>query len=80
MNCGRCKGLIAKDKQEYCWFCDAPLCYQCWEYKAAHCGHPEADAINEASRTATYEQRQDMAKALWGEENLLVPITKTEEN
>ena len=78
MYCGRCKGPIAKDKQEYCWFCDSELCYWCWE-TVGHCGHEEAHAINEAGRTATFEQRRELAKALWGEENLIVPRPEKKE-
>ena len=31
-----------------CWYCEAPLRADCWE-DTGHCGHPEADALDEAA-------------------------------
>jgi len=48
--CGRCGELLAHiPPPDACWYCDDPLCSDCWE-RFAHCGHPEADEINERSR------------------------------
>lgn len=58
--CARCERLPAKD---VCWYCDGELCIPCWE-ALGHCGHPEAAAINEASRRATPGQRARMINAV----------------
>lgn len=51
--CGRCgKALIYDDDEEFCWYCHAPLCYDCWDH-FGHCGHPEANAENERARKVT---------------------------
>lgn len=44
--CGRCKRVIRQDHAEICWYCLEDLCYDCWD-EYGHCGHPEADKINE---------------------------------
>jgi hypothetical protein len=49
--CKRCGKIIPKDWAEVCWYCNGPLCFDCWEVYG-HCGHPEADAINERVRAA----------------------------
>jgi hypothetical protein len=38
------------------------LCGPCWE-DVGHCGHPEADAVNEASKAMTYDQRRALILA-----------------
>ena len=78
MDCGRCKKAVTKGKEEWCWFCPEPLCYPCWE-EVGHCGHPEADAINKASLTMTYEERRDTALALWPDAEALVKVPKKKE-
>ena len=48
--CGRCGKTIPFDEAECCWWCFEYLCPDpCWE-KFGHCGHSEADALNERSR------------------------------
>jgi hypothetical protein len=46
VTCGRCQ--IAIEQGEPCWYCEQPLCVDCWEDEG-HCGHPEADGINEVA-------------------------------
>lgn len=47
--CGRCKEKGDPDAMETCWYCIGPMCSSCWD-DHGHCGHPEADAINEQGR------------------------------
>jgi len=47
--CGRCSKKLHRDQTEVCWYCSGDLCGACWE-QHGHCGHPEADAINERMR------------------------------
>jgi len=49
VNCGRCSEEIDNESAEYCWYCMAYLCGDCWE-EIGHCGHEEADRINEEAR------------------------------
>lgn len=53
VHCGRCGKEIERDDAEVCWWCQGDLCVECWETHG-HCGHPEAEAINERAR-ARYE-------------------------
>jgi hypothetical protein len=46
--CRRC-GEDAGLDPEICWYCQGPLCSDCWE-RYGHCGHPEAEAMNEQAR------------------------------
>jgi len=48
--CGRCKKEIPVDEAETCWYCHADLCFECWD-EVGHCGHPEAEAINDMGRS-----------------------------
>ena len=48
--CGKCGELIDQEKAESCFYCLAYLCYICWD-EFGHCGHPEADAMNEHARS-----------------------------
>lgn len=43
--CGSCGKPIDPDEAEICWYCQGPLCGECWEEKG-HCGHVGADMIN----------------------------------
>jgi hypothetical protein len=47
--CRRCGRKMQADDAEVCWYCSGDLCGECWE-RYGHCGHPEADAINERMR------------------------------
>jgi len=47
--CGRCGTPVTHDEAEYCWYCMGWLCADCWN-EFGHCGHPEADRINEEAR------------------------------
>ncbi len=47
-SCGRCNTKLLVD-YEYCWWCQGYLCPECWD-KLGHCGHPEAEAVNERGR------------------------------
>jgi len=49
MNCNRCKTTLTDATAESCWYCHAPLCFECWE-EIGHCGHARADKQNEAVR------------------------------
>lgn len=44
-NCGRCKATIPAGDEEFCWYCQGFLCYECWD-EYGHCGHARADEIN----------------------------------
>lgn len=44
--CERCGN---GDGTQFCWYCQEGLCYPCWD-AYGHCGHPEADALNEWGR------------------------------
>jgi hypothetical protein len=46
--CGRCHKHVLDG--EVCWYCGGCLCYDCWHIWG-HCGHPEAEEINEQGRT-----------------------------
>jgi hypothetical protein len=76
--CARCKKELAPGTEEYCWFCDSALCFECWDLKG-HCGHPEADVINNASNLTDIEGRAKICKALWPDAECLVPIKKKDE-
>jgi hypothetical protein len=47
--CGNCKAEVDSAAAQGCWYCDAVLCYPCWD-DVGHCGHPEAEALNQAAR------------------------------
>lgn len=47
--CERCEELIPGAAPEYCWWCLGFLCSGCWD-ELGHCGHPEAEAVNERAR------------------------------
>jgi hypothetical protein len=75
--CGCCGKPVSNP--EYCWYCDAPLCVECWEEKG-HCGHPEADEINRQSRLTDDEGRARIARALWPDAEHLVPLKEEPNN
>ena len=56
--CGRCpKELHGFEETEWCWWCEGPLCKDCWE-NFGHCGHPEADEANRDLQNArTHAER-----------------------
>lgn len=54
--CGRCGRSVPHDHEETCWYCQGPLCFGCWE-EHGHCGHPEADEMNERMR-AHYRRQE----------------------
>ena len=49
MKCNRCDSEIDDGADESCWFCLAPLCFECWD-SVGHCGHTRADTMNNATR------------------------------
>ena len=53
ITCGRCGKSIPADEDEACWFCMGALCYRCWD-QYGHCGHPEADKINELVKNGVF--------------------------
>jgi len=75
--CGCCKKPVSDP--EYCWYCDGPLCSECWEAKG-HCGHPEADEINRQSNLTDAEGRARIARALWPDGEHLVPLKEEPKN
>ncbi len=48
--CGRCGEKIKDRRQETCFWCHGVLCYECFD-KYGHCGHEEADKLNEMARS-----------------------------
>ena len=56
--CGRCQQPIKVAEAEICWYCLRYLCYECWD-EFGHCGHPEAEAINDRARKQHEGQRHD---------------------
>ena len=42
--CGRCGAWVTDEDREFCWYCQGPLCLECWE-EHGHCGHASADQI-----------------------------------
>jgi hypothetical protein len=44
MICPRCKKIIPKNKEQYCWYCQGMICYDCWE-EYGDCGHKGAEEI-----------------------------------
>jgi delta-aminolevulinic acid dehydratase/porphobilinogen synthase len=48
-HCGGCAAKITESEAEACWFCNSDLCFDCWD-ETGHCGHAEADRINEETR------------------------------
>ncbi|MHC4093693.1 MAG: hypothetical protein ACYSVY_26060 [Planctomycetota bacterium] len=67
VTCGRCKAEVGDVMAETCWYCIGDMCGPCWE-ETGHCGHPEADTINEASKIMTYDQRRRLILAVIPEE------------
>lgn len=57
VRCGRCGKEIERDDAEVCWWCQGDLCFECWE-RYGHCGHPEAEEVNERTR-AWYKAREE---------------------
>jgi len=49
MTCNRCNVEIEDGREEFCCWCTSPLCYECWD-EYGHCGHEEADLVNEEAR------------------------------
>ena len=49
MKCNRCGVAITDDTREMCWYCDADLCYRCWD-EIGHCGHEGAEKLTEIGR------------------------------
>ena len=52
--CERCGQEIDLDEAETCWYCTGWLCYDCWD-EYGHCGHSEAEAMNEYARSISQE-------------------------
>lgn len=46
MTCGGCGDTVLPTDAETCWFCDAGMCFDCWD-EFGHCGHEAADLINQ---------------------------------
>jgi len=49
IECARCALLMNAEDAEFCWYCEARLCFVCWD-AYGHCGHSEADQQNEQAR------------------------------
>jgi len=52
--CARCHKSLHQRNAEICWYCTSYLCVNCWD-EYGHCGHPEADELNEQSRMVEQE-------------------------
>jgi hypothetical protein len=58
--CGRCANAVAPKDLEFCWFCQGPLCYDCWE-DIGVCGCPGSDQAQEDIRSAkTHSERAEI--------------------
>lgn len=55
--CGRCGKEVIPYEAEVCWYCLAPLCFECWDLYG-HCGHARAEEINEAARKVNQPERK----------------------
>lgn len=66
--CGACGLRLAPPAREpeACWWCNGDLCYACWD-EIGHCGHAEAEAVNERMRHAGPAERAAMARAVVGD-------------
>lgn len=53
--CNRCGRVIAIDEAGACWWCNADLCFDCWDLYG-HCGHPDADRFEANLREAMPHQ------------------------
>ena len=51
VRCRRCDADVVEAKAERCWFCNAVLCWRCWD-RIGHCGHPAAVAAEKHAREA----------------------------
>ena len=60
--CGRCSAPI-DDYVWWCWWCEAPLCSKCGD-EVGHCGHPEADEVNDKSAASDPADRHQIAVTL----------------
>lgn len=61
--CGRCRQPIVTEKErETCWYCLGNLCGGCWD-RTGHCGHPEADSVNEQSKNLDWVGRHALIVA-----------------
>ena len=49
VGCGRCARGVRPRDAELCWYSTGFLCADCWD-AVGHCGHPEAEAANDAAR------------------------------
>lgn len=56
--CGRCGKSIDEEEAEVCWYCRADLCCDCWD-RHGHCGHSEADAMNERARAVAQPEEAE---------------------
>lgn len=54
--CGKCKQEVPEGTAEICFWCEGPMCCACWE-RYGHCGHADADLVNEASDKTDAEGR-----------------------
>jgi hypothetical protein len=64
--CGRCWAIVAGTVTWFCWWCGGALCDGCGD-RYGHCGHPEADAVNEAAaRAESYDDRARIVALLNG--------------
>jgi hypothetical protein len=70
VNCGKCQKAVTEQEAEVCWWCDGPLCYECWD-RDGHCGHQEADTVNRQVRVSTPDGRAEILRAVLGEEGFL---------
>jgi hypothetical protein len=56
--CGRCAKEVPDDAQlEYCWYCEGPLCVDCWE-RTGVCGCPGSDQAQRDLLSANTEEER----------------------
>lgn len=46
MDCPRCDKELTQSDKDFCWYCGAKLCEDCFA-AFKHCGHSQAEAISE---------------------------------
>lgn len=60
MDCSRCRRQIEDGELEGCWYCEGPLCSDCWD-RFGVCGCPGSDqAQADLLKATTYEERREI--------------------
>jgi hypothetical protein len=70
--CARCGANLVGDG-EFCWYCEALLCANCWE-QIGHCGHLEAEATNVIGRLYSPPIHHGLEKSGGGRGNMQMKL------